>query len=197
MYKKLMHIYDSLQDNESKMIFEKRLLFSLSKDEKYMKEMIQALIEQYGERDHVYRLLRWLSTKEKEKVIIFGAGDACRHLLWILRTYAQKVDYLCDNNTALHGTELYGIPVLSPEQLITMKSECCVIMGVNIYTDEIRRQLQELGFLQQKVFASDNGWMLGGQRQYFDSDIMIPGDREVFVDGGAYDGADTLAFFRW
>lgn len=197
MYEKLALIYSTLQDDESRMIFEKRLLFSLLGNEKHMQEMIHALIEQYGERDRVYHLLQWLSANEEEKIVIFGAGTACRHLLWILNSYNRKVDYLYDNKKTLHGTELYGIPVLSLEQLEAIKSECCVIVGVNLYTNEISKQLQELGFADNKVFTADNGWWLGDQRQYFDSHIMTPREREVFVDGGALDGADTLAFRSW
>lgn len=197
MYERLKQIYDSLQDDESGMIFEKRLMYSLTGDKRYAQEMIHALIQQYAQRDSAYKLLQWLSGNAGKKVVIFGAGIACRDLMWLLRSYGLNIAYLCDNNTAIQGKVLYNISVISPEELKGIRAQCCVIVGVNLYKDEVVRQLRELGFSEQNIFTSDNGWLLGDQRQYFDKDIMLPDGNEVFVDGGALDGGDTLTFLSW
>ncbi len=191
------NIYNQLQDTESKSIFEKRLMYSISGNESYIVEMIHSLIDQYGTYDAVHCLLQWLEQMGNRKIVIFGAGCACRQLLWILKTYGITIDYICDNNTNFHGRTMYGKKVVSPIQLKEMIAEVCIIVGVNWYSREICSQLQEMGVNDNQVFVSEHGWWLGKARQYFDTDIMKPGGEEVFVDGGAYTGEDTIDFLKW
>lgn len=82
-------------------------------------------------------------------------------------------------------------------QLKEMLSSVCIIVGVNWYSEEICNQLQEMRADAENIFVSDHGWWLGKEKQYFDTSIMKPGKQEIFVDGGAYTGEDSLEFFRW
>lgn len=190
-------IYKTLQDKESRLIWEKRFMYSVTKNEAYIAEMIHCLIDRYGTYDAVYCLLQWIQQKKNKRKVIWGAGCACRHLLWILRTYGIMVDYICDNNENLHNKIMYGKKVISPMKLKKIMPEVCIIVGVNWYSNEIVDQLKELGADFDNVFVSQHGWWLGKEKQYFDADIMKPGKQEVFVDGGAYTGEDSLEFFRW
>lgn len=194
MYQKDI-IYQALQDEESRMIFQQRIGYSTSKDETYVVEMVHRLVERYAEEDSLYRLLRWLACRKDRKIVIFGAGCGCRHLLWILKTYSIKVDYICDNNSTIHGKYVHGKLVISPEQLTGMLDKCSIIVGVNWYAEEICRQLKEMGTDENNIFVPEHGWWLGRERQYFDSHIVKPAEEEVFVDGGAFSGEDTQAFF--
>lgn len=194
---KLQLIYKALQDEESKLILEKRFMYSVSNSEAYIVEMIHSLIDQYGTCDAVHCLLQWLKQMKKRKIVIFGAGCACRQLLWILKTYDVTVDYICDNNTNFHGSIMYGKSVISPAQLKEMLADVCIIVGVNWYGNEICSQLWEMGVDAERVFTSEHGWWLGKVRQYFDPDIIKPSKQEIFVDGGAYTGEDTIEFLKW
>lgn len=197
MVARAKEIYGNLQDEESRMIFEKRLMFSVSGNEVYIAGMVHSLIGRHAEDDSVYRLLRWLETKKGRKVVIFGSGCASWNLLWILGTYHVDVACLCDNDVSLHGRTKYGKKVISPGELEKMKTDVCVVVGVNWYTEEICRQLQAMEMDADDVFAADHGWWLGKEKQYFASGLMQPGENEVFVDAGAFTGEDTLAFWDW
>lgn len=190
-------LYSLLQDEESRYIFRQRLLYSLSKDERHIQNMVCRLIENYGEKDSVYCLLRWLKKNAGNKLIIFGAGCACRHLMYILKCYQIEIDCICDNNVQLWGKECYGKLVLSPNQLKELGEEICVIVGTNWYSQEIYKQLCELGIPQRLIFMPKNAWWLGDKIQYFDSQLMIPGENESFIDGGAFTGEDTVEFMKW
>lgn len=197
MFRKLKAIYDALQDDESKMIFEKRCMFSLSGNKKYIDEMIQRLVEHYRQSDQMYDLLQWLKAGEKKDIVVFGAGFAGRELVETLEVFGENVSYICDNNPLLPGNIRYGKEIISVEQLCDIKDNVIIILGTNLYAAEIYRQLTGLGFLPEHIYMPRGQWWLGQERQYFDSRIMIAGESEIFIDGGAYKGEDTIAFTKW
>lgn len=197
MYRQLRTIYDALEDHESKMIFEKRCMFSLSGNKKYLDEMILWLIERYRQSDQMYDLIRWLGTRKKKYLVVFGAGFAGRELVEALEVSGITVSYISDNNPLLHGSIRYGKEIISVEQLVKMKEEAAIVLGTNLYAAEMYGQLTGLGFRPEYIYMPRGQWWLGHERQYFDSQIMIPGESEVFIDGGAYKGEDTIAFTKW
>lgn len=81
IFRQIEKLYSLFQDEESQFIFQQRMLYSLSKDEKHIRDMVCSMIEQYGENDSVYCLLEWLKKGAGEKIVLFGAGCACRHLI--------------------------------------------------------------------------------------------------------------------
>lgn len=197
IFRQIEKLYSLFQDEESQFIFQQRMLYSLSKDEKHIRDMVCSMIEQYGENDSVYCLLEWLKKGAGEKIVLFGAGCACRHLMYILKCYQIEIDCICDNNEQLWGKKCYGKPVISPEELRKSSEKNRIIVATNWYTQEIYDQLCGLGIDRTRIYRPSNAWWLGSETQYFDSGIMIPGENESFVDGGAYMGEDTAAFMKW
>lgn len=197
MYKQLKKIYDALQDDESKMIFEKRCKFSLCENMEPIHEMVQSLIWQYRESDQMYNLLQWLKDKKKEYIVVFGAGFAGREIVETLPIYGMNVSYICDNDLSIVGENRYGKEIISIGRLNEIKDDAVVILGTNLYAKEIQRQLEEMKFPLDSIYFPYKEWWLGKERQYFDSQIMKPERREAFIDGGAYKGEDTIAFMKW
>ncbi len=194
---KLSDIYNALQDEESRMIFEKRLLYAISKDKRHLMDMLHILMSQTEVHSSIKALLSWLKQHNSKEVVIFGAGRAGMCMVEILEAYGIEPSCLCDNNAELHGKERYGKKIISPEQLKDMKQRACIIVGVDFYKDEIYQQVLSLGYKPGDIISKDWGYWLGTEKQYFDSQIVAPAENEVFVDGGAYDGETTLEFFKW
>lgn len=92
-----------------------------------------------------------------EKSVIIGAGNTTRNLI----AYIEKLGYsfsdcfsLCaDNNRALWGTKISGVPIGSVESLKTCPAEMVVISS--IYEIEIREQLQSIGISERVVSGVD------------------------------------------
>lgn len=77
------------------------------------------------------------------KKIIFGAGSLGRNMKKTLFNTGISVDYFCDNNPKLWNTEIDGILVLSPQQILNIKNKYIVIRTK--YISEIKRQLLDMG----------------------------------------------------
>lgn len=197
MYEQIKQIYDALQDEESKIIFINRLLYSLTNDKKYLNKMIQYLIEKYHDSDPIYALLKWLKDRKGKKIIVFGAGFAGREIIEVLEVFRISVERICDNNTDIFGLERYGTQIISPDELKERYATDSIIIGTNIYGAEIYQQLSEMGFSKEQIFFCNGKWWIGNQRQYFDKEIMKPSKNEVFVDGGAFLGEDSFEFMKW
>ncbi len=101
-----------------------------------------------------------LETYRKHSLILWGAGLYGKKILEQLRFFSLSAVAFCDNNADLWGTELEGIPVISPE---TLKSRYAsgqaenqkVLIQIALYpkheryeelTQQIQSQLQQLGF---------------------------------------------------
>lgn len=81
--------------------------------------------------------------KKYPRRVLFGAGNLFR---FYMSCYGEKYPplYTCDNNPALWGTEMCGIPVKSPEELKKLPKDCPVFI-CNLYYRDIRFQLEKMG----------------------------------------------------
>lgn len=192
-YRAIKSIYDALRDDVSRMIFLKRLEYSISGRKEAIFEMVDAEIERGGSDDIMYRLLQWLE-RHSGKVTVFGAGFAGGQICSALRRHHIKIDNIADNNEELWGNIRGDIEVISPASI---DRNNLVIIGVNSCVKEIFKQLISLGIGQERIFAPDKQWWIGATPQYFDPEILSPGMNEVFVDGGSLDGSDSFNFIEW
>lgn len=194
-YGQIKRIYDSLADKKSQLIFEKRFMYSLSGDLKYIYEMVISEMKHYGNGDIMLQALAWIDCQQKP-VVIFGAGFAGLQIASILLYLGKEVRCFIDNNKKLWGKQKQGVTICASDILPELE-ECCVIIGTNSCISEIKGQLLSLGVDETRIFVPEKLWWLGKEVQYFDRDIMKPRMHEVFVDGGALDGGDSNAFMEW
>lgn len=197
MYERIKQLYDELQDEESKVIFEKRLQYSLTAKKKYLGEMVRYLVGKYRQTDPFHKLLEWLKKRGDSAVVVFGAGFAGFEIVEALRYYGIEADCICDNNADLWGKKIYRKQIVQPKKLLELYRDASIIIASNLYSEEIYGQLIGMGIEDATIFQSACEWWIGNKRQYFDKDIMQIGKEEVFVDGGAYRGEDSRQFIEW
>ena len=84
-------------------------------------------------------------------VVLFGAGVLGRHTNDALRRAGVEVAAFCDNSSVRQGTELAGLPVLSPEAAVS-RFGCETVFVLTIWRDvgghpldEVRRQMAGYG----------------------------------------------------
>lgn len=155
-------IYAALQDDESRDIYKRRLLYSLTGDG--------------GELLRVHAGM--LPDPAQGKVCLYGAGESGH---WFLRA-GYRPPFVVDK---FQSGELEGVPIITLDEFLRMPNcrEYTVVVSV-VRLPAARQILAELASLGLRFVANRAG------TQYFDLPALGLRD-ECFVDGGAMDGADT------
>ena len=183
-------IREHLQDDKSRFIFDNRLLYGLTGDYNYINQMILSL-PQKKELDEAVKKCRIYS----EQLVVWGAGNDLHILLNLYPDFPVRI--LCDRDKLKQQNGWRGIPIMSPEELAEKKDEVYVVVNTAAYQEEI------VEFLKAHDFAEDRIINLGCimdslySKQYFDEDIMMPQEGEVFIDGGCFDCNTDKAFIKW
>ncbi|HQL35239.1 MAG TPA: FkbM family methyltransferase [Bacillota bacterium] len=82
-------------------------------------------------------------------VIVFGAGDGGRRLTEVL---PADIAYYVDNSERKHNTEFMHSKVYSPSRLLYEDKEKIIILVASMFYDEIRKQLIDMGFIENTHF---------------------------------------------
>lgn len=188
--KDIRRIYDCLADRESRVIFANRLLYSLTSDTEYIRNVIVTT----EEGSEFYHKL----TKDTRKKLIFGSG------IWgkeIVNTY-REFHFECFVDNKIKGEDgIYcNLPVISFEKYLKDYKEGLIIISSRLYHGQIYRQLKENGVKEEQIVNA--GKMIDdmSRRQYFDLPALNarPWDgKGGFVDAGSFDGRTSVLFSEW
>lgn len=187
---KIRDIYLHLQDEPSRQFFQLRLMYSLTRDERFIRQMIESLPQKQSvdimikEAEHV-----------KEKLIIYGAGNDFSLLSMLYPDLSCVCLCDCDTNKQKNGWK--GYRVISPDELVEDFQEYYVFISTTGFHQEIYDFLTENGWDQEKIFNAGKVTSELYRQQYFDQDIMKPCQNEIFVDGGCYDCSTDRLFVQW
>lgn len=191
---KLDKVYDALQDEESRSLFDARVQYMISRNNDLYIDTIFELNKIYPKKWRCYEIERVL--EDGQKIIIYGCGHDGKVSKRVLEICGYSIAYWCDSERSLWGSYIEGIQVISPESLSENYRDCLVIIGSKRFETEIRRRLFEVGFPAKNVFAFAYRQGVGFYgKQYFD--MFGPGDEETFVDAGAYNGDTIRDFLSW
>ena len=81
----------------------------------------------------------------KNKVILFGAGDIGELSNYSLSKLGIVVDFFCDNNKKKHGSKYLGVEVISMDALKKLDKNVNVFISNN-YVSTISKELKKEGF---------------------------------------------------
>ncbi len=178
-------IYKALGDEESKYIFEQRLLYSLTGNIEHAHNVIKTTEE--GEK------FAEILANEKE-IYIFGAG------IWgkeVAQVWKGMWKGFLDNDVTKCGDTIEGIKIYTPQQILNEKFEGKVLISSRLYYKEIMEQLLQLGIKEQNII--NFGYILDKMsvEQYFPKTILPHDKDEVFVDVGSLDAMTATHFINW
>lgn len=178
-------VYSSLIDEESKLIFQNKMLYALSNSQEE-KNICLHKIWRYKDPAR-YEELKKACMSGKE-LVVYGVGDYCVSTIDACRWLGGEVDFLCDSNMNRQGEKgPYGLEILSPDQLLEEHADACVVISTLRAHKEVADFLRQYMQSEQVIeFAVDIEKEFPHE-QYFDKDIMNYEDEEVFVDCGCYD----------
>lgn len=185
---KLPIIYVRLGDDISKAIFEKRLLYSLTKDYSYIRDII--FCSAVGKR--LAQQVQKLISQEKE-LYVYGAGiDAAR----FLKLYPRlNVTAFCDKDAVKQEKGFLDYKVIAPNELLAKVNEATILISSSTYHEEIENALLTQGWNKEHLL--NVGKMVGDlyKLQYFENIVPI-GKQEIFVDSGCFNGDTALNFIK-
>lgn len=106
---------------------------------------------------------RNLRVSEGESLVCFGAGEVGERFATLCEKENIKISYFCDNDSKKWGTEFFGVPVISFEEVL-QKNETLVFVISNVrYHEEILVQLKENGvkevyfsFIEEKLREAED-----------------------------------------
>lgn len=179
-------ITDHLQDDISKTIFSNRILFSLTNDYGYLRNICLTIPETVD-------FCRWLDQHEKDGLVLFGAGQWGK---WIKETFCNyEWCFFADNK--ISDTVVNGLNVFSCAELLSDNSEKAVVITSKYYWKEIYDQLVYGGINKNRIFPFGKIISEVESRIYFDLPQLKMLDMESFADVGGYNGDTTNAFIKW
>ncbi|MCI8900952.1 MAG: FkbM family methyltransferase [Lachnospiraceae bacterium] len=190
---KIFKIREALQDEQSEILFDARLNYSISRD----KWQFYKAVDLFEKTWHCHALETFMNQSDGSGIVIWGCGHDGREAKRVLDVCGYHLDCFCDSNSSLAGTQADGIQVISVDEMLEKCKGYSVIIGSSKYREEMQNVLSEHGFPSRNVLCAGYGHLQAytGKKQYFD--VLKPEKDEVFVDAGAYDGGTILDFLQW
>ena len=179
-------ISTSLQDDISMEIFSNRIMFEITGENGYLRNIISTTNEG---RKFIEKLTE---TKGKPKVI-FGAGQWGQ---WIYKYFPEEnwVAFADNNPNENYNGELR---VVSAKELLSDFDDAYVFISSRYHWKEIYNQLLKEGIDECKLFPLGELIDRCASKIYFDEAFLQHNNQEVFVDAGAFDGKTILDFNKW
>ncbi|GHU77415.1 hypothetical protein FACS1894188_11650 [Clostridia bacterium] len=181
----LKDVYARLCDDESRMIFENKLLHALTGDHKYIKKMALecVCVAQFANR------VRKGTDKE---TVIFGAGVEGKDMV----TFFENVKFSAFVDDIYAGKTAFGLPILTQDEFFKRRSAgefdgADIIIGSSMRYNAMWERLLAENVPEDSI----SGYPFG--IQYFDCPELVPAPDEVFVDGGTFSGDTVFDFIKW
>ncbi len=199
IFEKINQIYMCLMDDDSKYIFEKRLLYSLTGNSSYIDEIIckkfylhmkeQFKRMSFDDNSIVAQMCKILRDK---RIIIYGAGGYGLLYLALLESCIIRADVIGYYDKYKKG-DFFGLERIDIQDfdedvnwLITQKDI--------LLKNEIEGELKDLGIKESKILRFDSVDLMDFTGIYFPNFLSFK--NEVFVDGGCYDGKSSMDLIK-
>jgi len=188
-YNKIISIYDALNDDLSKSLFFAQLEYSVTKNFGKVYELLIKRNDIVNE-NNILSLLKNNLVMQSDKIILLGDGKNDWHAEILLKSLGYlniKVSKICNTNQS----GFYEVDNISFDELVNFPDAKIIMYTLDGFVQK--------PILVKKGLKADNLYILLQEisTEYFDSDIMIPGEHEVFVDGGVCDFKTSLDFIKW
>ena len=182
-------VYSKLSDEYSKLLYEKRVMYSLTGDCRYIKEIIGTLPEKRIADEKMNKMIAL-----KDKLVIWGAGDD----YGIMNRLYGGWECICfvDRAEDKQKKPFFGKKVISPEEFYSRYADYYVAVNSTAWHREIVENLSIHDIPEEHIIDLGEQYYSLYKKQYFDPDIIVLRNDEVFVDGGAFNGATSELFHQ-
>jgi len=188
-------VYDFLQDEKSRKIFEKRRAFADSKTVSF--------IDVFDTNRRVRDISELRLIMNDRSFVCYGAGDGCRTFLNLMNQfgYINNCCAVFDSNKTLHGKLcLGGEKIVSHYSQSVVDNADKIVITPFYYSvsDEIKENLINLGVKEDKIIVLSEYYAVNNMKIYFDTQIIGQfGKDEIFVDVGCLDFSTSSLFLKY
>ncbi|GHU39659.1 hypothetical protein FACS1894190_05290 [Spirochaetia bacterium] len=192
-YDSLNKIYTCLCDDISKELFAGRLQYSLTGKVEYFYQMLIKM-ENLKANDILSLFQSNMYGNQKDSIFLYGNKDfyIAHDIIKAANHLGIQISGICGENIDTDN----DMPVIEESQLIEKYLNAKII----IYAHDCWTR-KDYAYLVNKGFKSENLFILvdvpGIAPQYFDKNIVVPREHEIFIDGGAYDMQTSIEFVKW
>ncbi len=194
VFVRIKKVFDLLEDEISKEVFNARLQYVINKDD-------TALFNWFIQQDKDKLFCPELDLYERVNLydkgyIIFGAGREGRRAKKTLQACGKSIIAYADNNKAIQGMQMDGLPILSVSELINNYRQYAILITPYKQMWEVYQQLLAIEFPREKIIIPKNEYFNGCIGiQYFD--LFKSSQNEIFIDAGCWNGNTVKDFVRW
>ncbi len=183
-------IYNRLQDDLSRFIYEGRAMYCLTGDISYMNRVSRSVLDMKVLDSLMARL-----EDIKDRLIVRGAGNDYA----VIKEMYPRFDFrmFCDNDPSKIGNKIDGKDVISPAEFYDKYADHYVLVNSAAANGEIVDELKSQGIPEEKILNLAAAYEKICDRQYFEKDILPVWEDEIFIDGGCYDGRTVRQFVKY
>lgn len=179
-------IIGQMGDEQSKEIFELRLLYSKTGDYKYIRKIVEMT-------NPAKTILRIQQLYHGKKFLIWGADFLGK----ILLKSFPDVSWEAFIDSRPKEEEIEGIPIYSKQKFAEKYAGHVVVIASVGHYEEIMNELLYYGVPDKYIVNIGYELKQMFNRQYFDLPALYHVEEEVFVDAGFYDGISAANFILW
>lgn len=120
-------------------------------------------------------LMDFLSGIKEERLICFGAGNYFERAYKELSCYGIEITACIDNNKALWGSSLHGIPVYSVEWLEEQELSNFIILIANAdHYEEMAMQVKTFGVSEEQIYRYPlNGRFSNPEKKFWENRLKV------------------------
>lgn len=189
----IQQIYNRIADEKSKYIYMDRLNYSLTKDNRFLQDMIDRAVRKNDLWQSFCKQLADSATENE--MVIFGAG------IWGNILYSETCGFInwkkvIDSNSA--GKRVGTLQVTGYKDFMRSYNGETIVISSFKNQSEMLEQLHKEGIIGERILnAGAVIYELTEKAIYFDLEELTSQEGEVFVDAGCYDGLTTKSFLEW
>ncbi len=186
-------VYSWLSDEISREVYLSKINYLITGNKKYIDDIVRTYLPDIPIRNDKGIKDLYDSIPRGNDIVLFGASEDlamnAKELMADTRVVA-----ICDSDKTKQNKNIYGLQVISPEQLMADYNKCYVIITSHIAQTEIRSKLLKLGFFEKNIFELSPYIFCADNGQYFSVDFWSYNeeDGEIFVDDGCCNLQSTL-----
>jgi len=194
------HIYEKLQDEESRELYMLRYNFYKNNDNTQFLDLCQ-ITDKYskirlGNQDNqgVWDLLNTPSLLS-DGVILYGSGNGSQIIADLLDMKKVPICAICDSMPIKHGGSINTHQIISLKDTIAKYPDKPFI--ITPFDQNVKKHI--LNILLANDISNKNIYfgLNTPEGQYFGVDFIKPLREEIYIDGGCYDSETILNFIHF
>lgn len=190
MVEKINRVYNRLQDEESRRLFDARLTYTIDKNTAPFFDAVGSMYEDW----YSPQLEERLAATHAKEIIVFGSGYMGVITKRLLTYWKRDAIGFCDIDRI--GETEDGMEILSVDAAVKNYPTALYIISSRTHQKEMCAELKNRGVPEELILVPKYKYLYAiRSKQYFD--LFNASDDEVFVDAGSFDGGTIVDFANW